>query len=122
MGGKGSVASPPSTDYSSLAVMEMESALSKMQAQSQATLAGMTFGFQQSMIELLAGMDESATEAPAITEYDVNWDATIAELEAAAYEDIANLTSWGSASGTQVSNPILWEEEPNVIYKSLLGS
>ena len=122
MGGKGSVSYPPSSDYTSLATAQMEQQLASMTSQSQTTMLLMQQQFEQQLATLQAAQAESTSEAPTITEYDVDWESTIDELEAQAYADIAEITSWGEASGTNITSPLLWEDEPDVIYKSLLAS
>lgn len=120
MGGKGSVPSPPPSNWSSIAELQMQQQFSDMQLQSQLMILQLQQDYEESFNQIL---EESVLPpAPEITEYDIDWTDKIAEMEQIAYDEISELTEVGVAGGTIITSPLVWEEEPTVISPLLGGS
>lgn len=119
MGGKGSPAQPPSANWTSLAQLQLESQMRQMQNQSQLLVLQLQQQFQDQMESMKE--ENVLPPPPEITEYNIVWEEKIAELEETAYAAISNLTEWGEASGTVVTSPLVWDEEPNVTQNLLTG-
>jgi hypothetical protein len=112
---------PPDSDWTPLATYQLEEQLYQMQTQSQLAL----LQYQQSYQNMLLQIQEETVfpPAPTITEIeDINWTSKIAEMEAAAYEDISKIASLGTASGTLITDRTVWESEPEVITQQLTGT
>ena len=120
MGGKGSIAQPPPSNWTSLAEMQLQRQLADTQTQAQLMIYQMQANYESQLAALT--QESILPEAPEITEYDIDWSETIDEMESIAYEEIAKLTEVGPASGTILTSPLVWDEEPNVLSNLLSGS
>lgn len=119
-GGKSSPTSPPSTEWNSIDEYILRAELDEIDKQTKYAMYAMQAQFATKMTELQAG--SVLPPVPEITPAeDIDWTSKIDEMEALAREDIADLTSWGASSGTITTSPLVWEEEPTVLSKTLLG-
>lgn len=114
------VSMPPSTEWVSLNEYQANNNLALIRQQAELEMLQMQLTFTK-QLEAIQNQ-YTLPDAPEISEVeDIEWTDKIAEMEVDARIDIADLTYTGSASGTLITTPLLWDEEPNVMSKSLLA-
>lgn len=123
MGKSYSVASPPPTNFTSLAQLEATQALEEATSAAYMAQQQTQLEFYQMFYEMQAAMQETLTAVPEVTETEeIEWTDTIAAFEAEAYEEIIAMAPEGPSSGTVITSPLLWETEASVISPLLSGS